>query len=85
MNPLPLIVGLALLSGDAGAKAKAEEPSPELLANLDFFMKYELIKNLDLLGAEPLTGIRVSTSTAAIAASTTTVASAPAAKSGGKP
>ena len=51
MNPLPLCLALISARGHAGTVKASENPPPELLENLDFFMDYGLIKQLDSLSA----------------------------------
>jgi hypothetical protein len=73
---LPICLGFAALCGHAGTREAAKEPPREVLDNLEFFMEYDLIKELDAVEAAvagssaPEAGqtVRVATGTAHAAA-----------------
>ena len=51
MSPFSLCLALITVYGHAGTPKASENPPPELLENLEFFMDYGLIKQLDSLNA----------------------------------
>ena len=51
MRLFSLCLGLTALSGHAAARKPADDPPPEVLNNLEFFVDYGLIKQLDALNA----------------------------------
>ena len=77
MSHFFLGLGLTLLCGRARARKVSEEPPPEMLQNLEFFMEYDLIKGLGAVEAAAESASKTPLEPAVRVSTTTRAADAP--------